>query len=334
MSLSIVIVNYKSAGLILDCLESIYAFDQKKIHEVIIVDNGSGDDSEQVICSRFPQVRWVQLDYNAGFARANNEGIRRSSGELVLLLNPDTINLDNAISICAGRLNSSEFVAAGVQLLNRDRSLQISGSYFMKGGLNHLMSVPETGRLLRWIGLRLKVKNTSLKNADTVTQVDWINGAFLMVKRSAIEGAGLLDEDFFLYSEEIEWCYRLGKVGKMCIYGDLHVVHLIGVTADQVFDSGNVGYQQLTDRKGFQLMLSGLVRIRKQFGIFWLLLHLAFFWLSIPLIFLVLLFRMLLQPDSVSVYWEIAVGFARNVFKSTAYIGRICRNKPYFYKVL
>ena len=334
MSLSVIIVNFRSASLIVDCLHSLYEQDSGTITEVLVVDNASGDNSEDVICTRFPQVKWVQMDYNAGFARANNEGMRRSVGELVLLLNPDTISLNNAVGRCAGRLLQSDYVAAGVQLLNADNSLQISGSYFMTGGINHLMAVPDTGRFVRWLGLRLKVRKTSVVEARAVTEVDWINGAFLMVKKEALKTTGLLDEDFFLYSEEIEWCSRLGKAGRMCIYGDLNVVHLVGVTAGQAFNSNTAGYQQLTDKKGLQLMLSGWLRIRKQFGVLWFLFHLLFFWLSIPIIFLLLPFKFIFNVRKGKYYWQTATGFAVNVVRNTRLVAKILRNTPYFYKVL
>ncbi|HEX7845286.1 MAG TPA: glycosyltransferase family 2 protein, partial [Chitinophagaceae bacterium] len=182
---SIIIVNYKSANLVVDCLRTI-----KTIGEVIVVDNFSQDDGKRIITSEFPNVKWIQLDYNAGFARANNAGIKATNSDAVLLLNPDTLVEANAIEECYKRLAASGYVAAGVQLLNADRSPQITGNYFMTGGLNHLMSLPYLGRLIRWLGYSLKVKKTNIAKAEGAVEVDWINGAFLMVKRSAIEKAG------------------------------------------------------------------------------------------------------------------------------------------------
>ena len=155
----------------------------------------------------------------------------------MLLLNSDTINENNAVALCASRLEASDYIACGVQLLHPDRAPQISGNYFTVGGLNQLMMLPFVGKLARRMGYALGVKSTNVPEAKGVVEVDWINGAFLMVKKEAIEKAGLLDEDFFLYYEEIEWCSRLRKNGKMCIYGDLHVVHLMGATADKAFKS-------------------------------------------------------------------------------------------------
>lgn len=332
ITLSIILVNYKAPQVALDCLRTLFPLPAEM--EVIVVDNDSGDNSEALICGAFPQVKWVQMDYNSGFARGNNAGIRVSQGSSVLLLNSDTLVEENAVVRCYEAFERSGYIGCGVQLLNPDRTPQISGNYFMKGGLNHLMSLPYAGRFIRWIGLQMKVKKTNLPEATGVVEVDWINGAFLMVKKSAIEKAGLLDEDFFLYSEEIEWCYRLGKTGKMCIYGDLHVVHLMGVTANQAFDSSTAGYQQLSDRKGAQLMLSGLLRIRKQFGLGWFFFHLLSFWGTIPVYFIALLLRTLFFSKGIGNEWKNFGGFVRNVWKTSEYAVRIMGNRRYFYKII
>lgn len=334
--LSIIIVNYKSAGLIRNCLLSIKQaerFDAASC-EIIVVDNASGDDSEQQLVSEFPDIRWIQMSYNSGFARANNEGIRHSRGQIVLLLNPDTLIVGNALQDAFERLQHSPHIGAGVQLLNEDGSPQISGNFFMKGGLNHLMNVPYLGRLIRAAGMSLKVKKTNVARAEGEVEVDWINGAFLMVKKEAIEKAGLLDEDFFLYAEEIEWCSRLHKTGKMVIYGDLHVIHLVGMTASEAFGSSFRGYTELTDRKGLQLIVSGWLRIRKQFGTVWLLLHAAVYAAAIPVYFFAFLISTLLFRPHRAAHWRSFVSYTGNVCRSIALLPRMIRGKPYFYKML
>ncbi|MBO9660984.1 MAG: glycosyltransferase family 2 protein, partial [Chitinophagaceae bacterium] len=225
-------------------------------------------------------------------------------------------------------------VGAGVQLLNRDRSPQISGNFFMKGGLNHLMALPYLGRLIRWVGLQLKVKKTNVPEAAGAVEVDWINGAFLMVKRSAIEKAGLLDEDFFLYSEEIEWCSRLRKFGPMCVYGDLHVVHLEGASSNDAFKSKTKGYQHLGDRKGKQVMISGLLRIRKQYGVAWFLFHLSAYLFAIPVYLLVLIVKTVLFRPGVGGEWRNWWGYSGNTMVLLKHSLLMLRNRPHFYKVL
>jgi GT2 family glycosyltransferase len=117
--------------------------------EWIIVDNQSNDNSNEQIISKFPFVKWIDMSYNAGFARANNEGIRQSKGEAVLLLNPDTVILNDAINQCYQRFVRSRYIACSVQLLNGDKTPQITGNFFMKGGLNHLLPLPYLGAFLR-----------------------------------------------------------------------------------------------------------------------------------------------------------------------------------------
>jgi GT2 family glycosyltransferase len=339
MSLSIIIVNYKSVQLVLDCLELMNQDMAARAFEIIVVDNASGDDSRQRVLSAFPQVVWVQMDYNSGFARANNEGIRRSSGETVLLLNSDTLPAAAAITQCYQGLLHSEYVAAGVQLLNSDGTPQISGNYFMKGGLNYLLPLPYLGSVLKWLGGRAKIKAPHVAGPGTigggaVIEVDWINGAFLMVKKSAIEKAGLMDEDFFLYAEEAEWCGRLRKTGKLCLFGSLHVVHLQGETANQEFGSAGKGYYNLYDRKGLQIMLSNFVRIRKQFGIGWFLVQLFFYLLEIP-VFLagVLLSALFIRREERYSFAQF-INYCKNIVLLVSKSVLIIRNKPYFYKVL
>jgi GT2 family glycosyltransferase len=318
----------------MNCLETIYVSGTNGPFEVIVVDNQSGDNCQERLRIAYPQVKFFQMGYNAGFARANNEGIRRSMGDIVLLLNPDTLNKDHAIETCYRRLAASDYIGAGVQLLNENETPQISGNYFMTGGLNHLMVLPYTGRLIRWIGLQLKVKKTNIPEATGVVEVDWINGAFLMVKKTAIEKAGLLDEDFFLYSEEIEWCSRLNKVGKMCVYGDLRVVHLQGESANDAFVSEGKGYLNLSDKKGLQILLSGLVRIRKQFGVFWYLVHSLAHLFTIPVFAFILLLKTIFFLSNIRKEWKMWIGYTSNVLRATGYFPKIISNKPYFYKVL
>jgi GT2 family glycosyltransferase len=330
---SIIIVNYKTPALVIDCLRTVFGNAVSDI-EVIIVDNDSQDGSEQLIRSAFPVVKWIQMGYNSGFARANNEGIRQAQSAIVLLLNSDTLNRNNAIEHCYQRFSKSDYVAAGVQLLNSDETPQISGNFFMKGGLNHLMALPYSGRLIRWVGLQLNVKKTNVPEATGLVEVDWINGALLMVKKSAIGKAGLLDEDFFLYSEEIEWCSRLRKQGAMCVYGDLNVVHLEGSSANKAFGSKVKGYQHLSDKKGKQVMISGLLRIRKQYGAAWFLFHLAAYLFTIPVYLLVLLLKTVLLRPGIGDEWKNWWGYSSNTSVLLRHSFLILRNRPHFYKVL
>src|SRR5215218_6398964 len=194
--LSIVIVNTFRPDLLHDCLDSVYQYTSGFPFEVIISSNGCKEEDKQALLQKFPKLRWIDTGYNAGFGRANNIGLRIAKGDILLLLNPDTIAIDNSIQVCYERLKNSAFAAAGVQLLNLDRTPQISGSHFVKGGLNHLLPIPYYGAFIRWLGYTLKAKPPSVEQARAVEEVEWISGAFLMVKKSVTDQVGLLDDDF------------------------------------------------------------------------------------------------------------------------------------------
>ena len=332
MSLSVIIVNYNSAKDIINCLESALRFPSNGF-EWIVVDNHSADNNKEILTQKFPFIKWIEMGYNAGFARANNEGIKQAKGEAVLLLNPDTLILDDAINKCYERFINSSFVACSVQLLNEDLSPQITGNFFMKGGLNHLLPLPYSGALLRKIAFAAKVKKTNVQQASAEQKADWINGAFLMVKKSAIEKAGLMDEDFFLYFEEVEWCYRLGKIGELAVYGDLHVIHLQGESINKATETVDKGYRNLFDKKGLQLMVSQHVRIRKQFGKSWLLLHLFFHTAEIPVFFICSVIDNAVHLKNPFKDWGRIKGFTGNVFKLWSLFPAIYKNKPRFYKM-
>jgi GT2 family glycosyltransferase len=334
MAISIIIVNYKTPQLLVDCLRTVFTGSETVPTEVIVVDNASGDNSKDIVTGAFPQVKWIQLSYNAGFARANNEGIRQSTGDVVLLLNSDTLNVEGAIENCYRQFVASDYVACGVQLLNADGSAQISGNYFMKGGLNYLLPLPYLGSFIKWLGNKVKVEKPNVPDSNALVEVDWINGAFLMVKKTAIERAGLLDEDFFLYAEEAEWCSRLHKTGKLCIYGQYKVVHLQGESANEAFGSSGKGYYNLYDKKGLQIMLSNFVRIRKQFGAGWYLVQLAFYTFAIPLFYIAGFIDNLLHLRNPFAHFKMATKFAVNVARIWRFTPTILTNKPYFYKVL
>jgi GT2 family glycosyltransferase len=333
-ALSIIIVNYKTPELVIDCLRTVYAQAGRPDFEVIVIDNASGDDSRERILHAFPNVRWSDMGYNAGFARANNAGIRMSQGDTVLLLNSDTLVEGDAITRCYELLAASSYVACGVQLLNADRTPQISGNFFMKGGLNYLLPLPYLGSVIKRAGELFRVDKPNVPEADALVEVDWINGAFLMVKKAAIEKAGLMDEDFFLYAEEAEWCGRLRKHGKMCIYGQLHVIHLQGASANETFGSEGKGYYNLYDRKGLQIMLSNFVRIRKQFGSGWFLVQLAFYLLEMPVFLLGLLLSRLIRGRHSRYTFSQFLQYCKNFMTVIGKTTIILRNKPYFYKVL
>jgi len=212
--LSVIIVNWNTRELLAQCLESLY----QTIHvpcEVIVVDNASEDGSAEMVRSVFPQVRLIENTENVGFARANNQAIRAGRGKYVLLLNSDTIVQPGALdSIVRFADQHPEAGIVGGRLLNADGSLQPSWNEFPTL-LSELM-----GRNFR--------RRRPLVG-ESAYEVDWVGGACLLAQREAIEAVGLLDENFFMYSEEADWCYRMIQNGwKVYYFPKAKVIHFGG----------------------------------------------------------------------------------------------------------
>lgn len=334
MDLSIIIINYKSADHVLACIRSIYNETWKSSFEIIVVDNNSEDDSETKILTVFPRVVWIQSGYNAGFARANNIGIRASKGEFILVLNADTIILENALDKTIRLFKThTGAVACGVQLLNPDMTHQISGAHFKTGGLNVLLPLPYLGRFIRFMGYELGSKVPSVKEVIALQEVDWIVGAFIMVKKEVLAVSGLFDEDFFMYSEEIEWCSRLRKHGKLYLFEEPKVIHIGGGTSSDYYNTDNDNSNNLWSKKAAQIIISMLLRIRKQFGLFYYLLVCFFFLAEVPIFAVGLIIEKIYRGNKAKYTWENLLGYIRNLGYILKYFFRILANNRFFYKV-
>lgn len=331
--LSVVIVNTFRPDLLHQLLESFYTYNPDFPHEIIIASNGSEEKDKQELLQEFPALRWIDTGYNAGFGRANNVGLRIAKGDVLLLLNPDTIAVDDSIKRCYERFKESSHAACGIQLLNPDGTDQISGSYFVKGGLNHLLPIPYYGSFIRWLGYTLKTKVPSVEHVKDVQEVDWISGAFLMTRQSVVEKVGLLDEDFFLYAEEVEWCSRLKKAGTLVLYGDLKIIHLEGATTDKIAKVQERGYHNLYDKKGLQLIVSNHLRVRKQYGVGWFLFLLLNYTFGLLVFWIASTLHHLFTLSNPFKQWKRVGAFANNILKLWALSPTIIRNKPHFYKM-
>jgi len=335
MDLSIIIINYKSAGLVLDCLESIYKQTHQHSFEIIIVDNDSKDDCKEKLLEKYNDIRWLQMNYNAGFARANNAAIKISTGEYILLLNADTIILDGAIDKSIMLLQQqTDASACGVQLLNTDGSNQISGARNIKGGLNSLLPLPYLGNVVRYLGYRFKSTIPSIQNFNDKIEIDWIVGAFILVKKTVLAKSGLLDEDFFMYWEELEWCGRLQKQGKLYLFSEPKVIHLLGGTSNDYYDTTeNQNSKNLWNKKGRQIIVSTILRTRKQYGIGWFLFTLSVYIFEIPVFFFCLLVNKIFTPGKTKYSWKNFGDYVKNIGIMLQYFFKILFNRPYFYKV-
>ncbi len=335
MDVSIIIINYKSKNLVMDCIASIYRETKTVSFEIIVVDNNSRDHCLQAVQQYYPAVIWLPLDYNAGFARANNAGISIAKGEYVLLLNADTIILDNAIdkSLHALRLKP-DAVGAGVQLLNLDGTNQISGAHFIKGGLNTLLLLPYLGTFIRSMAYRLASSSPSVQTITSDISVDWVTGAYMLINSNIIKLAGMFDNDFFMYAEEIEWCSRLIKYGKLYLLSSATVMHIGGgLSADYYSIPSNANNAYLWNKMGRQKLISNMLRIRKQYGCAWFMLISSIHLLEIFLMFMCLLFETVFRAAKTSYTWKNWLDYNISIFVFLTYFFRILLNKPYFYKV-
>lgn len=229
-SVSIVIVNWNTREPLVDCLNSIQSTVDLKDVEVVLVDNASEDGSAEMVQGRFPWVKLILNDENKGFARANNQAIRACRGRDILMLNPDTELLPKALDtlvLCAEEHPQAGGV--GPKLLNTDGSLQQSCSPAPT-------LVREFWRMFlldNWISLAKY--DMSAWDSSEPREVDVVQGACLLLKREAIDAIGLLDEGFFVYSEEVDLCRRLRNAGWLVLWEPkAEVIHHGGQSTRQV----------------------------------------------------------------------------------------------------
>jgi GT2 family glycosyltransferase len=335
MDVSVIIINYKSAALVLDCIQSIVQQTTAGSYEIIVVDNDSKDGAREKILITYPEVKWLPLDYNAGFARANNAGMTIATGDYYLILNADTIILDKAIDKSISLLkNYPGAIGCGIQLLNTDGTTQISGAHFIKGGLNTLLPLPYLGRLIRYLGYKLKSTVPSVQHVQQDVEVDWVVGAYMLVKTSVIKNSGMFDEDFFMYAEEIEWCARLRKHGKLVLFAEPKIIHIGGGTSGDYYNTEeSENGKNLWNLKGRQIMVSNMVRIRKQFGAGWFLLIAGMYIFEIPVFTFCLLFDKLFNGSKAPFKWKNLKDYTGNMGVLLKYFFTILFNKRYFYKV-
>lgn len=216
LDLSIVIVSYNTRDMLRDCLCSLPAASYGYETEVFVVDNASPDDSAEMVRVEFPEIHLMANTGNPGFARANNQALIKSSGRFVLILNPDTVPEAGSLSILLRYLEQHADVGAvGPMLLNSDGTLQRNGRTF-----------PTPFReLLGHTGLRNLIKGSrgpgweyGRSDFEVEADTDSVTGACMMVPRHVIDSVGMLDEDFFMFYEEVEWCWRIKRAGLRVVY--------------------------------------------------------------------------------------------------------------------
>lgn len=228
---SIVIVNWKTPELLAGCLDSIYEDPCASQFEIWVVDNNSGDNSLDVLRD-YAKVRVIANNHNVGFAKACNQVIPRTTAPYVFLLNPDTVVSECAVSKLADYLDAnSDCGAVGPMVLNPDGTLQLAcrrsfpspaASFYRLTYLSKLF--PKHQTFARY--------NLTYADPKQILDVDSLSGSAMMVRRIVIDRVGLLDEDIFMFGEDIDWCWRFKEAGWRVTYApDAVVYHYHGAAS-------------------------------------------------------------------------------------------------------
>lgn len=232
MDLSIIIVNYNTRELTLQCISTVYESNIENNLEVFVVDNNSSDNSVEAIRQQFPNVILIENKENVGFSKANNQAIKQATGAFVLLLNSDTIVKENTLSIMLQYMKENEDVgAAGCEVLLPDGTLDkachrgfptpSASFYYMTGLAKKYSNNP-----------RFNLYHKSYLNMDEIHEIDCLVGAFMIVRAETIKQVGMLDENFFMYGEDIDWCYRIKEAEWKVIYNPTaSIIHYKGASS-------------------------------------------------------------------------------------------------------
>ncbi|HEB61744.1 MAG TPA: glycosyltransferase family 2 protein, partial [Bacteroidetes bacterium] len=229
MDVSIIIVNYNVRYFLEQCLISVYKSVKNLNVEIFVVDNDSVDNSVEVVKNKFPDVKLIDNKQNLGFAKANNQALKIAKGKYVLLLNPDTlVEEDTLIKSFEYMENNPDTGALGVKLIDGEGEFlpeskrgfpTLSSSFYRLTGLSKLFPKSRT----------FNQYNLGFLDEDEISEVDVLSGAFMFIRRDILKNVGLLDEDFFMYGEDIDFSYRIKKAGyKVVYFPKTKIVHFKG----------------------------------------------------------------------------------------------------------
>ena len=218
MDISVIIVNYNVRDFLSNALTSLFRALEGLTSEVFVVDNASDDGSVELIKKEFPQVQLIANRGNAGFAKANNQALARSTGRYILLINPDTLVQEDTVRVLMEYFNGNNIAGmAGCKILNPDGTLQLAcrrsfptpwNAFTKTFGLSSLF--PHSKLFARY--------NLTYLDPDVTVEVDAVSGSFMMIRREVYEKIGGLDEKFFMYGEDLDWCYRVQQAGWKVMY--------------------------------------------------------------------------------------------------------------------
>ncbi|MBU6454218.1 MAG: glycosyltransferase family 2 protein [Cyanobacteria bacterium REEB67] len=227
VKVSVIIVNWKTPQLLANCLDSMTGDACFAAMETIVVDNNSQDESVSMLKEKYPQVRLIENSDNKGFSKAVNQAIPLCNGEYILLLNPDAKVVGNAISTLAAFLDANDTVGAcGPKVLNPDGTLQLACRRAFPDLAASLYRITYLSRLFPKNPTFSKY-NMTYADPDQLLEVDALSGSCMMIRRSVVDRIGLLDEDIFMFGEDIDWCWRVKEAGMKVMYVPESVVYHI-----------------------------------------------------------------------------------------------------------
>jgi hypothetical protein len=237
--LSIIIVSYNTKDVIRNCLSSIYQNHPELPFEIIVVDNNSLDESQKVLEREFPDVILITNSENVGFARANNQGIEISKGKYILILNPDTVLFPGALDRMLAYMEKNPDIGAITPKiwLDERKTLQSCILHPFTIG-NYIFVHSPLGRVFRHncVLKKLWKKDIEIWLAKDPLEVDCIAGTCIMVRREVLKNVGLLDENFFMFFEDVDWCLRMKEAGwSLFLLPEAEIMH--------------IAHQSISDRK-------------------------------------------------------------------------------------
>ena len=226
VDLSIVILNYKSKGLTLNCIRSIKEADFGTFkNEIIVVDNNSGDSIREILAWQYPDIKFIQNKENLGMGEGNNAGIKKASGKYIVVMNPDTIALYDTFKILFNFMEENKEVGiVGPLQYNPNKTIQNSCYKFP----SILIPVYRRTPIGKMKFARKKVDEYLMKdfNHKSISEVDWVLGSFLFIRSSALEKTGLFDKRFFMYFEDTDLCKRFWKKNFKVAYNpEAKIIH-------------------------------------------------------------------------------------------------------------
>lgn len=259
MDVSVIIVNWNTRELLRNCIDSIFRQTRSVKFEVIVVDNASRDGSVAMCATEFPTVKVIANGDNRGFAAANNQGIRMASGRYILVLNPDTIILDGAIDRCVAYSDAHPDVGViGCQVLDDEhQDVPTPSGFTFPSPWTLFLTLTCLPRVFPHSKLFARPE-LGWWDRQSEMDVDVVTGMYMLVRRTAIEQVGLMDEAYFIYAEEADWCYRFYKAGwRRVFFPNARIVHV---------DGGAKSTSQVNIKMRVQLQKSMMIYYGKNLG--------------------------------------------------------------------